>query len=262
MKIVITSKNNPVVKAAAFLKEKKGRARTGTFLVEGEKMTAECIAAGLEIERVFLSERCSEDFEKRLLEDLASRGGTAEKVVWLSESAFCALSDEKTPQGVACVVKIPKNDPIPPRGDCLLLDGIADPGNLGTIIRTANAAGYKQLYLVSCADEYSPKCVRASMSGIFFVETYDVSREEALRLLQGVPIFAADMCGENVFFCAVPEKIALAIGNEANGLSSEVRSAASRVVSVPMQGKQESLNAAVAAALTMYLLRKEKFSRT
>lgn len=261
MNVLITSKSNPIVKETAALKEKKGRARANAFLVEGEKMTAECIGAGLEIDRVFLAEDCENTVVSRIRSALSARGVAEDKIVYLSRGAFAALSDEKTPQGVACVAKLPNYAPQAPAGDCLLLDGISDPGNLGTIIRTANAAGYRELYLVSCADAFSPKCVRASMSGIFFVKTYDVGREEALRLLQGTQILAADMGGENVFSCAAPEKIALAIGNEAHGLSAEVRAAAARTVAVPMDAKQESLNAAVAAAVAMYALRRDRFLR-
>ena len=148
MKTVITSKNNPIVKEAAFLKEKKGRVRTGLFFVEGEKMTAECIAAGLEIERVFFAENYAGRFADKIGKALDLRGITEEKISYLSEIAFSYLSEEKTPQGVACAVKIPQYAPKSPEGDCLLLDGVADPGNLGTIIRTANAAGYKEIYLV------------------------------------------------------------------------------------------------------------------
>ncbi|HAC11203.1 MAG TPA: hypothetical protein DCE65_05020 [Clostridiales bacterium] len=259
MKTVITSKNNPIVKEAAFLKEKKGRVRTGLFFVEGEKMTAECIAAGLEIERVFFAENYAGRFADKIGKALALRGITEEKISYLSEIAFSYLSEEKTPQGVACAVKIPQYAPKSPEGDCLLLDGVADPGNLGTIIRTANAAGYKEIYLVSCADAYSPKCVRSSMSGVFFTKLYDVSKSEALDLVKDVPIIAADMGGENIFSFVTPQKIALAIGNEANGISEEVRKAAKYTVAIPMAGEQESLNAGVAAAVAMYTLRREKF---
>ena len=94
MKTVITSKNNPIVKEAAFLKEKKGRVRTGLFFVEGEKMTAECIAAGLEIERVFFAENYAGRFADKIGKALALRGITEEKISYLSEIAFSYLSEE------------------------------------------------------------------------------------------------------------------------------------------------------------------------
>lgn len=259
MQTVITSKSNPLVKEAALLKDKKGRKERGAFLAEGEKMTAECLAAHMRVERVFFAENYAGKHAQRIYSLLKENGVDEGRITVLSQSAFACVSEEKTPQGVLCEVKIPYAEPKPPEGDSLLLDGVADPGNLGTIIRTANAAGYREIYAVNCADAYSPKCVRSSMSGIFFTSLYNVSLNEALRLLQGVPIVAADMGGQNVFSFSAPEKIALAVGNEANGLSEEVRRAAAYTVAIPMRGKQESLNAGVAAAVCMYALRREKF---
>lgn len=259
MHTVITSKSNPFIKEAVSLKDKKGRKELGLFLAEGEKMTAECLAAHRRIERVFFSENYAGKQAERIRLLLSDNGVGEEKITYLSQSAFGYISEEKTPQGVVCEVKIPEEKPKPPTGDSLLLDGVADPGNLGTIIRTANAAGFKEIYLVNCADAYSPKCVRASMSGIFFTTLYAVSRKQALDLLQGVPIVAADMGGQSVFSFSAPEVIALAVGNEANGLSAEVRRAAAYTVKIPMRGTQESLNAGVAAAICMYALRRDKF---
>ena len=259
MHTLITSKSNSVVKEAVALKDKKGRKERGLFLAEGEKMTAECLAAHMQIERVLFAENYAGKYAERIHSLLKENGVAEDKISCLSQSVFNCISEEKTPQGVLCEVKIPAETPKAPEGDSLLLDGIADPGNLGTIIRTANAAGFKEIYLMNCADAYSPKCVRASMSGIFFTSLYSVSREEALRLMQGVPIIAADMGGQNVFSFSAPEKIALAVGNEANGLSKEVRDAAAYTVAIPMRAAQESLNAGVAAAVCMYALRREKF---
>jgi TrmH family RNA methyltransferase len=143
----------------------------------------------------------------------------------------------------------------------LLLDGVADPGNVGAIIRSANAAGYNEIYLVEgCADPYSPKSVRASMSGIFFTKLYFGAREEILSTLSGTPIVVADMDGENAFTFSAPEVFALAIGNEANGISALVQSAAAHTVKIPMQATQESLNAAVSAGILMYLLKSNYFT--
>ncbi len=249
--MILTSKNNPLVKETAALKEKKARRETGLFLVEGVKMSRECQKSGLEIERVFVTEKYSgEEFDES-------------KTVVVSEDILRFISDEKTPQGVVCRVKIPVNPLASPQGRCLILDGVSDPGNMGAIIRTANAAGYDELYLTKdCTDPYSPKSVRASMSGVFFTRIYIGERDEILSLFKssGTPIFAADMNGENVFTFQPPEKFAIAIGNEANGISAETFSSASRALRIPMQKTQESLNAAVAAGISMYLLAKDEFS--
>lgn len=244
--MILTSRNNPLIKEMAALKEKKGRKEQGFFLVEGVKMVSECKRSGLEIGRTFVSE--------------SYRGETDENAICISDEVFAFLSDEKTPQGILCSVRIPKPSLCPPKESCLLLDGVSDPGNMGAIIRTANAAGYGEIYLVGCTDPYSPKSVRASMSGIFFVKIYTGTREAVLEALSGLPILAADMDGENIFSFRPPEKFALAIGNEANGISEEVFQKAQHKLKIPMRAAQESLNAGIAAGIAMYLLKKDKFT--
>lgn len=173
----------------------------------------------------------------------------------VSEELFCGVSCEKTPQGVIAAAEIPQADLRPPQSSCILLDGLQDPGNIGTIIRTANAAGYDEIYLADCADAYSPKVVRASMSGIFFVKVYRCTRAQALELLEGIPKIAADMGGQNVFGFKPPQKFCLCIGNEGNGISAETLNAANYTVKIPMRASCESLNAAVSAGIAMYALK-------
>ncbi len=246
--MILTSKNNPLVKETATLKEKKGRKSLNMFLVEGRKMALECQKSGLSIDRIFYSEQ----YDGERLADLPS--------TVLSDSVFRYLSDEKTPQGVLCRVKLPALELVPPTGKCLFLDGISDPGNMGAILRTANAAGYREIYLTDdCTDPYSPKSVRASMSGLFFVKLYSASREKLLETFKDIPVLVADMHGENVFSFNAPKRYALVIGNEGNGVSKEVKAVSTNTVSIPMQGTQESLNASVAAGIAMYLLSKKEF---
>lgn len=240
--MVITSKSNPFVKKVASLKEKKFRKEYSLFLVEGVKMVREVLSSEMEVESiVYSSEYEGETF-------LAS-------AVEVSPAVFEFLSDERTPQGILAVVKIPKNQAFIPKGNCLLLDRIRDPGNLGTIVRTANAAGYKEIYAISSADFYSPKCVRAAMSGLFFVNVFEGDLSEILPLLKGVPILCADMDGENIFSFTPPKQLCLAVGNEGEGLSDEVFSAATSRISIPMEKEAESLNAGVSAGIAMYVLK-------
>ncbi len=246
---VLTSKNNPLVKETVALKEKKGRKEQGLFLVEGRKMALECKNSPLGIERVFVSEGYKGElpFESSL-------------IVRVSEEILRYLSDEKTPQGIICRVRIPQIPLSSSNGKCLLLDGVADPGNMGTILRTANAAGYKKVYLTSdCVDPYSPKSVRASMSGIFFTEICRGERAEILSVLAGSPIIVADMGGVNLFRFTPPTAYTLVIGNEGNGVSPTVRETATHTVRIPMQETQESLNAALSAGIMMYELSREEF---
>ena len=248
--MILTSKNNPLVKETAALKEKKGRKELGLFLVEGYKMALECQKSQLEIERVFFAESYRGDLPVCQAEP-----------VCVSDDVFRYLSDEKSPQGVLCRVRIPDTALRAPQGKCLLLDGVADPGNVGTILRTANAAGYNEVYLTQeCADPFSPKCVRASMSGVLFTKIYRGDRLEILSILGDIPVLVADMGGTNVFQFTPPSKFALVIGNEANGVSDEVSARATHTVKIPMRDTQESLNAAISAGIIMYVLQKDVFT--
>ena len=240
--MIILSRQNPLVTELASLKEKKGRRRTGTFLVEGHKMVREAVASGMDVVRLILRE------------DYAGETYGLPAVL-LGRDAFAAVCDEKTPQGIAAEVAIPLRSVQPPQGRCLLLDGLQDPANVGAIIRTAVAAGYEDVYLAGCADPFSPKSVRASMSGVFFARIMQGTQEEILSAIAGMPVIAADMGGEDVFSYAAPEKFCLAVGSEGSGLSALVRGRADVTVCIPMDARTESLNAAVSAGILMYALR-------
>ena len=241
--MLITSKSNPIIKEVSALSDKKYRKQSGLYVVEGIKPVKECIAAGCHIDRII----CVEGLENSFT------GATV-----VTESVFKSISSEKTPQGVLAVVKIPQSRLKSPDKPCLLLDCLQDPGNLGTVIRTANAAGYEEIYMINCTDPYSPKAVRASMSGIFFVNIYQGTREEVLAALEGVPLVCADMHGEDIFAFDSPEQFCLCVGNEGSGISSEIKERASYTVKIPMRDTCESLNVAVSAGIAMYALRKNK----
>jgi TrmH family RNA methyltransferase len=238
--MVITSKSNALIKKIVSLADKKYRKEYGEYLVEGIKPVNECIKAGMTVTSIVCTQELENMFD----------GATV-----LSDELFKYISSEKTPQGVIAIVKLPVTIVKKPKGNCLLLDKLQDPGNLGTIIRTANAAGYEDIYLINCTDAFSPKAVRASMSGIFFVNIYIGSYEEVFSALGDMPIIIADMYGEDIFAFNSPEKFCLCIGNEGNGLSAEVKAKANFSVKIPMRESCESLNAAISAAISMYTLK-------
>lgn len=241
--MVITSKSNNLIKDIIKLQsDKKYRKSAKAYVVEGIKPVRECISAGCDVKLVVCSENCAEAFDGAQL---------------VSESVFCAMSTEKTPQGALAVVGLPENGIKPPKGSCLLLDRLQDPGNIGTIVRTANAAGYGEIYAINCADPYSPKAVRASMSGIFFVTVYSGAEEEILGALGGVPLICADMSGEDIFSFAPPEKYCLCIGSEGSGISPQILNKAAYTVKIPMRDSCESLNAGVSAGIAMYQLKNK-----
>ncbi len=244
--MVIVSRNNALVKELASLKEKKFRKERGAFLVEGGKMVRECAASGLEIMRLIVRE----DYGGETFSLPAVR---------LGADAFRAVCDEKTPQGIVAEVALPRYPLRPPEGSCLFLDGVSDPANVGAIVRSAVAAGYREIYCADCADPFSPKSVRASMSGVFFARIMEGTREEIFDALKGVSMIAADMSGENVFSFEPPERFALCVGNEGGGLSAQTRDRARYTVRIPMDEQTESLNAAVSASILMYELKRKNF---
>lgn len=242
--MLITSKSNPAVKEITKLStDRKYRYQTGKYVIEGIKPVTECIKAGGEVMEVYCTEELKDKFPQ---------------AVTVTEELFARMSSEKSPQGVLAVVKLPENRLVAPQNSCLLLDRLQDPGNLGTIIRTANAAGYREIYLINCTDAFSPKTVRASMSGIFFADIKSGNAQEILPLLEGVPLICADMDGENVFGFCPPHKFCLCIGNEGGGLSPELKALAANKISIPMEKSCESLNAAVSAGIAMYILKHDK----
>ncbi len=241
--MVITSKSNPLIKKISKLYEKKHRKEKGLYLVEGIKPVNECIVAGCVIENIVCTESLADKYNNAVI---------------VSAEVFETISSEKNPQGVLAIVKKPQNNLKPPQDSCILLDCLQDPGNLGTIVRTANAAGIKDIYLINCTDPYAPKAVRASMSGIFFVNIYQGTKGEVLNILSGVKLVCADMNGENIFEFSVPGKFCLCIGNEGNGISQDLINNADYKIKIPMDKSCESLNAAVSAGIAMYQLKYNK----
>lgn len=240
--MIISSKSNLLIKKISSLAEKKYRKLYGLFIVESVKAVDECLSSGMEVEEIVCTQ------------DLSEKYPTA---IFVTDELFGRISTERNPQGVLAAVKLPQKPLQSPKSSCLLLDRLQDPGNIGTIIRTANAAGYTDIYLVNCADAYSPKAVRASMGGVFYVNVYEGSYDEVFEVLKGVPLITADMSGEDIFAFDAPEKFCLCIGNEGGGVSDTVVNHSAYKVKIPMRETCESLNAGVSAAIAMYVLKNK-----
>lgn len=245
--MIITSKSNKTVSFVNSLKNKKARKENNAYLVEGKKMVREAFAANQPVETVIVAESAVVDFDMRGLEPVV-----------VSDSIFDYLSDEVTPQGILAVVSRKRNVDVCLDDATILLDGVSDPGNMGTIIRTAVAVGVKTIFAVNCCDPYSPKTVRSSMSGIYHVDIVECTHDEAFDLLGDNPIIVADMGGINVFGFEPPKRFCLVVGSEANGVSQTVRRHAAYTVKIPMSERCESLNAAVSLAITLYELTEGK----
>ncbi len=241
---MITSKQNSLIKEIRSLNDKKNRDKLGLYVLEGIKPVLEAIAQGLSIRQILTTEKVSENFLDCNYE-----------VLLVSDEVFKSVSEEVTPQGALAVVYQPKPLLTAPKSSALLLDGVADPSNVGAIIRTAVASGYTDIYMTSdCADAYSQKAVRCSMSGIFRANVMRASIDEILKVIN-IPLCVADMAGKNVFELKNKDNLCLVIGNEGHGVSSRLKERAKITVSIPMQNDMESLNASVSAGILMYALK-------
>lgn len=243
---MITSKQNEKIKFVKSLSQKKYRDEHGLYLAEGVKMVREALEKGKKVRSIVLTEKA---------ERLIDLKGYSAEILIVSDDVFYSISGESTPQGALAVIEKDENVLNSPKKSCLFLDGVSDPANVGAIIRTAVACGITEIYMATpCADAYSPKAVRASMSGIYSAKIYEGQAEELLKVIT-LPIYVADMNGENVFSFEAKEQFCLVIGNEGHGVSALLKQKANRILSIPMQNGVESLNAGVSAGILMYLLK-------
>lgn len=243
----ISSADNPEIKNIIKLKDKKFRDETKLFIAEGENLVKTLKLSNLQIEKLFISEDSEFDYD-----------GLGVQPVIVTTSIMKKISNTVTPQGVLALVKQPEcRHEVSEKA--LVLDNISDPGNMGTIIRTAAACDYETLILIDCADPYSPKSVRSSMGGIFFVNIISLTRAEFYEFMKNNPInlITADMSGEDVFNFKNCGKFALVLGNEANGVGRDIKEMSDYCISLPMSEKMESLNVAVSAGILMYILNRK-----
>ena len=236
------------------MKKSKERQQQGLYVVEGRKMFMEACELGL-VQKAYLSE------------SYASECGsvTCEHEI-VSDDVFNRIAETVTPQGVIALVKMPKRDVkdiTENAQSLLLLEDLQDPGNLGTMIRTAEAAGMDGVILSKTSvDIYNPKVVRSTMGAVFRMPVFYVEDLTGLVRdinLKGFNTFATHLSArKNYFEADYSGKTAILIGNEGNGLSDEVTALAKEKVIIPMSGKVESLNASVAAALMMYEIKRHR----
>lgn len=259
----ITSTANPVVKEVCALKQKKDRDESGCFAIEGVKMLWEAVNSGVAVKYVFATQRVCEA-NADLLES-----ADAEKIYVVNDAVMTKLSEWKTPQGLVAVVKKQEHDLDEllsrERLFALVLDGVSDPGNIGTIVRTSEAAGVDCIIATEgTADCFQPKALRASMGSVFRIPVLENSEKCGIiyKLKQnGVSIVSTSLQGQDALGSEVgADKLALVFGNEGAGISSEFEQAADTLLRLPMKGKVESLNVAVSAGILMYLINMKNFN--
>ncbi|MDD4263860.1 MAG: RNA methyltransferase [Firmicutes bacterium] len=249
----------PYSKMIQGLDNRKLRKKEGLFVVEGPKLLEEALLANLSLKVVYIDEEKSD-----LYQELIKSAREKVAVYEIASKEFVELSDTVTPQGVLAVAKIPeyKLSDLKTAPFFLVLDGIQDPGNLGTIFRTALASGCGGMILLkNTADPFNPKVVRSAMGALFKIPfVLDVTPSKLARFVKetGSLIWAAMLEDAKPYYELVPKpKTGLIIGNEGAGISKEVFELASERVHIPIDGRAESLNAAIAAGILLFYLRNE-----
>ena len=242
---LISSTKNPRILTWRSLRDRKGRDKADAFLIEGPRMVREALTSDFEVKSVLIREDYDPPFH--IPADIP--------VCMLTSRVFSVVAETCTPQGIAAVLSRRIR---PLHGTRIVaLDAVQDPGNVGTIIRTADAAGFDGVMLgAECADLFSPKVLRSTMGSIFHLSfSFPVDLPGTLRdfRLRGYSVLSSQLDGEPFFEKKnISDAYVLIIGNEGNGISEAVKAEATHRLCLPMRGSAESLNAAVAAGIMMY----------
>ncbi|MGP6355704.1 TrmH family RNA methyltransferase [Streptococcus dysgalactiae] len=242
--MVITSKANQLIKQTKKLLQKKHRQHS--YLIEGWHLFEEAQQSGQGFRHIFV------------LEELAERVADQEKVVLVSADVLKELTDSSSPQGIIAEVDMPQLAfPTDYQGKYLILEDVQDPGNLGTIIRTADAAGFDGVFLSEkSADVYNSKTLRSMQGSHFHLPIWRTDIYKICREMQehNTPVLATTLSKVSVDYKTVPhqESFALVMGNEGQGISAEMTTLADQLVHITMPGQAESLNVAVAAGILIF----------
>lgn len=250
MKKMITSVKNQLIKNWAKLKRRKYRKKQERFIVEGEHLVEEALNSEWEVETIVIEAGFEPSFDL-----------TDQHIEYVSDHVFSSLAQTKAPQGILAIVKM-KIFHDYPLNRLLLLDAVQDPGNLGTMIRTADAAGFDAIIMGDgTVDLYNDKVIRASQGSIFHMPIIQSNLETELgRLKKSDVTICASTLERAVPVQTIdwPEKVALIVGNEGSGINQELINNSDLLVHIPIYGKAESLNVSIAAGIMMYQMQIKK----
>lgn len=256
---LIQSKENAFIKQVRKLKEKRYRTLKDQFLVEGFRFTEEALISQYEVPYLFIDEKHINKWEDSKLKSKLNKNT---KVYLLKEQVFKFISSTDTPQGVIAVVNNKKDELIYGDGFYVLVDRLQDPGNMGTIIRTAHAAGaLGLLYTKGTVDVFNEKTLRSSMGSIFHIpviEDEDLSQVGKLKERGFTVVVSSLDTDKNFYDVDLKKNLIICIGNEGNGISEEVFALANTKIKIPMPGGAESLNAAAAASIMIFEVVRQK----
>lgn len=262
--MLITSKDNDTIKFLKKLKDKKYRDQENAYIIEGAKLIKEAIQENIKIKMVVLCDGCSA--ENAIDSDLKYEIAKYE-CICVSEKIFLGLTNVVNPQGILAVVEKNNNTNEIDYNDnlFLILDDLQDPGNMGTILRTADSINLKQIIVSKgSADVYNPKVVRSTMGAIFrikVIESDDLSKTIKEMKKHKIKVAATSLQTDKSIYDINYEKTAIVIGNEANGVSDKVLETVDEKIKIPMAGKTESLNASVATAIVLYEAVRQKMTK-
>ena len=240
---MINSKANETYKNLLKLKKDKSY-----LFLDNPKLIFEAEKAGYNIEYILKTDKVENLFDYEVIE--------------FSESLFKTFSTTCASQGLIAVVKNKEQKLKKPSGNFLVLDGLQDPGNVGTIIRSALGANFLDIYLVDCVNILNEKLVRSSMGAIFKTNLMEVDKKQFVEFynnnLKTYNLVCADMNGENLFESKEKDFLGIVLGNEGNGISEDIKKLCNKSIKIPMQNDLESLNVAIAGGIIMYYLTNSK----
>jgi RNA methyltransferase, TrmH family len=257
----IQSKDNSLIKHIKKLREKKYRGETGQFLTEGFRFVEEALLAKWEVPYIFVNEHQMEKWQQSSIRPIV---GSKTKIYLLKDNVFKTIAGTETPQGIIAVVNMRKEDISKEDGFFVLVDRIQDPGNMGTIIRTAHAGGaLGVIYTKGTVDVFNEKTLRSTMGSIFYIPVVEDSTLKYVESLRsrGFKLLVSSLNAEKNFFeVNLKDNIIICIGNEGNGVDNEVEKLSDLSVKIPMPGGAESLNAAVAGSVMIYEAVRQRVS--
>ena len=252
----ISSPKNEKIKELVKLQTAKGRKKAGMYLLEGEHLVEEAIKERAQIKLIVVTSNRLEDYKNLLAQ-------TDVQVLVVSQDVFYKLSMTETTQGILAVVEIVKQEILPHKGRFIVLDAVQDPGNLRTIVRTADAAGFDAVVLgTGTVDLYNDKVLRSMQGSHFHIPVFQANLQEYLPILKekGVQVAVTALHRDSKDYSVLQgaTDVAIVVGNEGQGVSDDVIDLADVVVTIPMFGKAESLNVSIASALLMYKTKETK----
>jgi len=260
---VISSKDNDLIKHIKKLKDKKYRDENNEYIIEGVKLLEEAVSENVKIKKIIVCENTTNTYEipTNIRLEIAKS-----ECIYVTEKIFNSITQVTKPQGIMAIIEKPEANEIDFSQDIIIvLDGVQDPGNLGTILRTIDSIGLNQVIVSKeTVDSFNPKVVRSTMGAIFRIKIIEVENlQETIKNIRKhhFKLVVTSLQTEDSIYDIEFDKKIIVIGNESNGVSKEIQEMADEKAKIPMLGRTESLNASVAAGIVMYEYVRQKIRK-